>query len=212
MTTVIPVIPVVSNKGKIIFFTILGAIVIIGGWLGWKELKKLADAKKAAAAAAALKTQPKYQQTALQAAATRSDTQSYTAKCPPFAQGCTGSEVSVLQNGLIDAYGASILPRYGSDSNWGAETQAALISKGWKTSYTSLNDITSEILSYAPNSNTVAVVTNVGIGTDVPAYTSPDSGNATIDTFGTLTADGADNSTPDDSSPDVIAALQNAGH
>lgn len=51
----------------------------------------------------------------------------------PLTKGSRGSRVALLQNSLIQKYGASILPRYGADGIWGSETENALKSKGLPT-------------------------------------------------------------------------------
>jgi hypothetical protein len=48
----------------------------------------------------------------------------------PLKKGSKGDAVRQLQQGLIDKYGSSILPRYGADGDFGSETQAALKKKG----------------------------------------------------------------------------------
>lgn len=48
----------------------------------------------------------------------------------PLKKGSKGDAVRQLQNGLISKYGASILPKYGADGDFGSETQAALKKKG----------------------------------------------------------------------------------
>ncbi|MBD3638163.1 MAG: hypothetical protein HUJ25_12495 [Crocinitomicaceae bacterium] len=51
----------------------------------------------------------------------------------PLKKGSRGELVKNLQEALIKTYGASILPRYGVDGDWGSETENALISKGLPT-------------------------------------------------------------------------------
>ncbi|MBD3637205.1 MAG: hypothetical protein HUJ25_07640 [Crocinitomicaceae bacterium] len=51
----------------------------------------------------------------------------------PLSKGSRGELVKNLQEALIKSYGASILPRYGADGDWGSETENALISKGLPT-------------------------------------------------------------------------------
>jgi hypothetical protein len=48
----------------------------------------------------------------------------------PLKQGSTGAEVKALQKMLIEKYGASILPKYGADGNFGRELTTALKAKG----------------------------------------------------------------------------------
>ena len=162
------------TKGKIIFFSVLGVLVVVGGYFGVKQMLKIIDAKKAKAVKDALASQPKYQQTAAQAAATASDTQSYVAKCPPYKQGCSGDAIKALQSGLIDVYGNTgvnaILPKYGADGNWGAETQAALVKNGWDTSYASFDDIIKQIAALDSASGTVIAATTLGVGSDNAVY------------------------------------------
>lgn len=49
----------------------------------------------------------------------------------PLKKGSKGDAVRQLQQGLIDKHGASILPKYGADGDFGSETQAALKKKGY---------------------------------------------------------------------------------
>jgi|GEM_PF-569606 len=49
----------------------------------------------------------------------------------PLKKGSKGDAVRQLQQGLIGKYGASILPKYGADGDFGSETQAALKKKGF---------------------------------------------------------------------------------
>ena len=51
----------------------------------------------------------------------------------PLKKGSKGDAVRQLQQGLIDKYGASILPKYGADGDFGSETLAALKKKGLPT-------------------------------------------------------------------------------
>ncbi|HYG53131.1 MAG TPA: hypothetical protein VD905_19665 [Flavobacteriales bacterium] len=51
----------------------------------------------------------------------------------PLKQGSKGPNVTMLQNALIARYGKSILPKYGADGDFGAETVAALKSRGLST-------------------------------------------------------------------------------
>lgn len=51
----------------------------------------------------------------------------------PLKKGSKGDAVRQLQQGLIDKYGSSILPKYGADGDFGSETQAALKKKGFPT-------------------------------------------------------------------------------
>lgn len=48
----------------------------------------------------------------------------------PLKKGSKGDAVKQLQQGLISKYGASILPKYGADGDFGSETLAALKKKG----------------------------------------------------------------------------------
>lgn len=51
----------------------------------------------------------------------------------PIQKGSRGEYVRNLQNALINKYGASILPKWGADGQWGSELTAALTGKGLKT-------------------------------------------------------------------------------
>lgn len=49
----------------------------------------------------------------------------------PLKKGSRGDKVRQLQNALIARYGASVLPRYGADGDFGSEMTAALKNNGW---------------------------------------------------------------------------------
>lgn len=49
----------------------------------------------------------------------------------PLKKGSKGDAVRQMQQALIDKYGASILPKYGADGDFGSETLAALKKKGY---------------------------------------------------------------------------------
>ncbi|MGV6861002.1 MAG: peptidoglycan-binding domain-containing protein [Putridiphycobacter sp.] len=55
----------------------------------------------------------------------------------PLKKGSQGSLVLSLQKALIKKYGANILPQYGADGHFGAETVQALQSKGLPTTISS---------------------------------------------------------------------------
>ncbi len=48
----------------------------------------------------------------------------------PLKKGSRGAKVKALQQALINKYGASILPRYGADGDFGNEVKAALAKEG----------------------------------------------------------------------------------
>lgn len=48
----------------------------------------------------------------------------------PLKKGSRGPNVKALQDALIASYGASILPKYGADGDFGSETEAALKKAG----------------------------------------------------------------------------------
>lgn len=51
----------------------------------------------------------------------------------PLKKGSRGTLVTNLQNALIKKYGATILPKYGADGDFGSETYNALLAKGHPT-------------------------------------------------------------------------------
>lgn len=51
----------------------------------------------------------------------------------PISQGSIGPCVKQLQLALISKFGTSVLPKYGADSNWGPETNAAVKAATGKT-------------------------------------------------------------------------------
>lgn len=53
-----------------------------------------------------------------------------TSKDFPLKRGSKGEKVKKLQEALMDKYGASILPKYGADGDFGAETAKALTKAG----------------------------------------------------------------------------------
>ncbi|HJV19384.1 MAG TPA: hypothetical protein VJ552_05845 [Sediminibacterium sp.] len=54
----------------------------------------------------------------------------------PLKKGSKGLLVKQLQNALIDKYGASVLPVYKNDGDWGSETENALVSHQYPSSFT----------------------------------------------------------------------------
>lgn len=61
---------------------------------------------------------------------------SYTPKAKdgfPLKKGSNGDNVKKLQQALIKKYGASALPKYGADGDFGTETITALQKNGWDT-------------------------------------------------------------------------------
>lgn len=91
----------------------------------------------------------------------------------PISLGSYNPAVKILQLGLIEVYGQGASPKvlqnYGADSQWGAETQAALIAKAWKTSYASLAEINAQIKAKKPASQ-VSDTINETIQTDINKY------------------------------------------
>ena len=59
----------------------------------------------------------------------------------PLQMGSRDAAVTELQNALIGRYGRSILPRYGADGMWGAETQTAMKSQGLPTLISSRREL-----------------------------------------------------------------------
>ena len=72
----------------------------------------------------------------------------------PLKKGSHGSLVKQVQQALIDAYGKSILPKYGADSGFGTEMLNALASKGFPSVID--KDTFDKIVSGNANSNASA--------------------------------------------------------
>ncbi len=49
----------------------------------------------------------------------------------PLKKGSRGDKVRQLQNALISRYGATVLPKYGADGDFGSEMATALANNGW---------------------------------------------------------------------------------
>ena len=77
----------------------------------------------------------------------------------PLKKGSNNACVGQLQDALIAAYGRSVLPRYGADHDWGAETQAAVTSKLGKTQITDAADLAATIISLQAARVTVPIST-----------------------------------------------------
>jgi hypothetical protein len=70
----------------------------------------------------------------------------------PLRKGSRGALVKDLQKALISKYGESILPRYGADGDFGAETLNALTSRGLPTIITS--EIFTELIKGSSSTQT----------------------------------------------------------
>jgi len=74
----------------------------------------------------------------------------------PLKRGSRGERVKQLQLALIAKYGASALPKYGADSDFGSEVESALTKNGWPTSIDEttynvlVSAITTPIVTFSP--------------------------------------------------------------
>jgi peptidoglycan hydrolase-like protein with peptidoglycan-binding domain len=82
----------------------------------------------------------------------------------PIQKGSKGAEVRTLQNALISKYGASILPRFGADGDFGSETVAALSGKGLPTSFATKADLDATVGSLRSNVSTVSLPQSTSTG------------------------------------------------
>jgi hypothetical protein len=143
--------PKKKAKGNIILTTLAVGAAGILGYLGWQYYKKRKAARASGAANNDLMTilpsttaataYPSYSSPqpipaplpVVPKVTTKSST-AKTATVPagsfPLKKGSKGTLVKTLQEALIAKYGASILPKYGADGDFGSETVAALAKAG----------------------------------------------------------------------------------
>lgn len=152
------------NKGKTIFGILLGLTALGGAYYLYRRF-----------------TKGKMKQEDLAGIpSTTTTTSSSSPSAPrndkfPIAKGSRGDLVTRLQNALIKAYGASVLPKFGADGIWGNETENALKSKNEPTVFTSIAQIQvieSKGLSpyvVPPSSPTTVVTTGGTFGTPPPS-------------------------------------------
>jgi hypothetical protein len=117
------------SKGLKVFLWVAGAAVT-GGliYAGWKYFSKSKDDDD---------TVPYTPLPTPAPVPAYTGTSSYTAPKKndgfPLKRGSKGDNVKKLQQALIKKYGASILPKYGADGDFGSEMETALSKNGWDT-------------------------------------------------------------------------------
>ncbi len=155
-----------QQKKKIIIASIAVGAAGILGFFGWQYLKKRRETKKANELDEVLK--------ATSAPNTNSYSASYTPSTSknsgyqssssanttpkstpdknvfPLSKGSKGNNVKLLQQALIAKYGASILPRYGADGDFGTETVNALKKAGLPAT---INESTFNVLTASVKAN-----------------------------------------------------------
>lgn len=111
-----------NNKRKAVLIGIGIAATGIAGYFGWQYLQRRKQEQPSEDTDFYVDNTP-----------TPSTPQTGTRTTPPRAsdnfplkKGSRGPNVKALQEALIAGYGASILPKYGADGDFGSETEAAL--------------------------------------------------------------------------------------
>lgn len=136
-------------KSNIILTALAVGAAGILGYLGWQFYKKRKASRSFSSANADLTTILPSTSTVATAASSnppapvpivpipRTNTKTNTTKAAtvsansfPLKKGSKGTLVKALQEALIAKYGASILPKYGADGDFGSETVAALAKAG----------------------------------------------------------------------------------
>jgi hypothetical protein len=123
-----------QKKKKILFISLGTAATGILGFFGWEWWKNKKDKKQQEQIAAnAGHSSGTTSSNSPESSKTR---YSYNAPSPsgssefPLKKGSRGAKVTAFQQALIAKYGASILPRYGADGDFGNEVAAALKKEG----------------------------------------------------------------------------------
>lgn len=98
---------------KAVKWTLISLPVLVGGYFIYTQVKRYSASK---APGAALPP----------AGGGGTGTTPVSACSFPLKKGSVGVCVQQLQMALIKYYGPSILPKYGADGNWGAETEGAV--------------------------------------------------------------------------------------
>lgn len=152
---------------------LFGVITIVGGYLIIDYVRKNRKAPKGDKEKDVVdKLEDEYEQTEEQIENSANDTQVYDDTGYPISKGSYGDAVEILQKGLIEVYGAAnILKVYGADGDWGTETQAALVNKGWATTYNSLDEIKAEIKKHKPSSVVASIINTVTADVQTPLPT-----------------------------------------
>ncbi len=130
-----------QQKKKIIVTSVAVGAAGILGFFAWQYLKKKKEAKKTNDLDSLLKTTNITNSTYKPESVTTLPKATYKPKAAtatrtvstdefPLKKGSKGNNVRLLQEALIAKYGKSILPKYGSDGDFGTETANALKKAG----------------------------------------------------------------------------------
>lgn len=100
------------------------AVLVTGGLIIYKKMKGNADEKGSGKAGSMDDfDQAASRQNAELPAPSYSTSVTTTSTAFPLKKGSRGEMVRNLQNAILQKYGASALPKYGADGDWGSETQ-----------------------------------------------------------------------------------------
>jgi hypothetical protein len=119
-----------ANVKKAVFIGLGVAAVGAGAFFGWRYFSNRNSARYSEDDVVPY-TEPEETSTT-----PSSSGSSYTPKPTsefPIKRGSRGEKVKMIQNALIARYGASILPKYGADGDFGSELENALVKNGWPT-------------------------------------------------------------------------------
>lgn len=163
------------KSGKIIFWSVLSAIVLGGGYFAYSKIRSGPQAKKkaeedAAAAAAAAKADPGNAskqklaaETIKTAALTKTIAQGF-----PLQRGSTGDLVKKMQQAMMDTWSkANTLPIYGADGIFGHETEAVLTAHGFPVV------VTEAVYNNILNAKGVTVGNQAPVVINAPLATAP---------------------------------------
>ena len=115
------------KKGKIIFWSLLGAAIIGGGYMIYNLMKKNKDMGGTGSLPDAIKDLYKPKVTTPSGSSTTT-----VASAFPLSKGSRGQLVKDIQNAIL-AKNANALPNFGADGIWGNETEAGLKMVGFPT-------------------------------------------------------------------------------
>lgn len=123
-----------KNENKTLVAILLALPILIGGYILWKKKKDEAE-------------EGKKNNGGVSGGSSDSSTGGFapsggssSASAFPLKKGSKGSKVWELQNAIL-SYNASLLPKYGADSDFGSETEAAVYSLLGKRTVDSQSDI-----------------------------------------------------------------------
>jgi hypothetical protein len=137
-----PVAKKQQKKNLLVAAFAVGASGILS-YFGWQYLKKRREDRKNSDLDALIKSMPApiVSETEVPEPKPRpkrsgTSTASTSSEGFPLRKGSRGENVRLLQQALIKRYGASALPRFGADGDFGSELTSALIRNGLPTSIT----------------------------------------------------------------------------